>query len=122
MNTYFEDLQGVLRCMEAFHKDPAQPEMKRYAKALMQLLDVMRAIQDVAFDQTEHNVLDRFDYVDVKDWLLSDWLRVFPKTDPATWKTLNTCDYSTWGYSSPEAYWEKIQHFCSSGEEVERRG
>lgn len=118
VRTYFENFKDVLQCMEAFHKDTGQSEMKRYADSLIQLLAVMRAIQNVAFDQTDGEILKKFDYVDVKDWLICDWAETFPETDEETWKKLNTCDYSAWGYDSPEDYWRTIENFCSSGEEV----
>lgn len=116
MTPYFDDYKGVLCCMEAFYRNSEQTETERYAAALMQLLDVMRNIQDVACDQHNDETLDQFDYVEVKDWLLCDWIRLFPDADEELWKKLNTHDYAVWGFDSPEAYWEKIMNLCSSKE------
>ena len=105
----FEDLKKMLRCMSAFHQNPEVSEEQRYAKALEQMLFVMQNVQDAAFRGGNGIDLERFDYVDVKDWLLCDWMEQFPNTSESLWKEINTCDYAIWGFDSAHSYWNCIE-------------
>lgn len=105
----FEDLKKMLRCMSAFYQNPEVSEEQRYAKALEQMLFVMQNVQDAAFRGGNGIDLERFDYVDVKDWLLCDWMEQFPNTSESLWKEINTCDYAIWGFDSADSYWNCIE-------------
>lgn len=111
---YFENYKELLSCMEAFHSKKDLPEVERYAAALEQLLYVAQQMQNAAnkVGKSEKD-LEAFDYVDVKDWLLTDWISVFiMETDMDLFQKINTFDYAVWGYDSPEAYWQSLQmHF-----------
>ena len=94
---YFQNFKKTLRHMSAFHADTSKSEEERYALALVELLTVLRDVQDAAFDQhidgDDEDVLDRFDYFDVREWLLRDWIRTFSsKTPSSLWNTICRCD------------------------------
>lgn len=73
------------------------------------MLFVMQNVQDAAFRGGNGIDLERFDYVDVKDWLLCDWMEQFPNTSESLWKEINTCDYAIWGFDSADSYWNCIE-------------
>ena len=50
-----------------------------------------------------------FEYGNVKDWLLCDWMEQFPNTSESLWKEINTCDYAIWGFDSADSYWNCIE-------------
>ncbi|MDO4157120.1 MAG: hypothetical protein Q4D37_10135 [Oscillospiraceae bacterium] len=118
---YFENYKELLSCMEAFHSKEDLPEVERYAAALEQLLYVVQQMQNAANRAGKSDKdLEAFDYVDVKDWLLTDWLSVFiMETDMDLFQRINTFDYAVWGYESPEAYWQTLQTYFQNTDEKE---